>query len=372
MCVTPKGSEECFDRGGKNYSLVWASQGSTFFDTWNFGEQDYTNGAVRYVGREEALKENLTVAHEKFAIVRPGRVENSENSARRKSLRLTTQKSWTYYLVAMKYSHTPFGCGVWPAFWSNGASGNWPTDGELDILEYWNDVKAEVSLHTAVSEQNGCKLDKALLNKKGCPHFPDVNNAFTRWHAYDCQTDYTKFPQRLGCAPTSNASPRKTGEEYSNNPGVMAAEWTKEYIKVFYIPEAQIPKDLESGAPQPDTWDQFIISYYPFADSEKASPGSCNLTSRSLSSAQALVLNIELCGQAGSETFPSRCHAPWPFSTCSKKSAAGKGDCCTEYMTDPEKSDDALAKDGFFNISYIKIWQEQKVTGAPKVDDVIV
>lgn len=144
----------------------------------------------------------------------------------------------------------------------------------------------------------------------------------------------------------------------------------KSTSRFFYIPEAQIPKDLESGAPQPDTWDQFIISYYPFADSEKARPGSCNLTSRSLSSAQSLVLNIELCGQAGSETFPSQCQKPW--SRCSRKSSAGKGDCCTEYMTDPAKSDEALARDGFFNISYIKIWQEQQVTPASNVDEVIV
>ena len=52
---------------------------------------------------------------------------------------------------------------------------------------------------------------------------------------------------------------------------MIAAEWTRDFIKVFYFPEAEIPADLVAGeAPQPDTWDRWILSYYPFAASEKA------------------------------------------------------------------------------------------------------
>jgi len=348
-------SQECFNRGKKNYSLAWAAQGANFFDDWNFGEQDFTNGAVRYVNRSEATQDKLTQAFGNHAIVKPGVIEQDDKGARRKSIRLSTEKSWTYFLVAMKFSHTPFGCGVWPAFWSNGASGNWPRTGELDILEYWNNAKSEVSFHTAISEADGCKLDKAQLKQKGCPHFADVNNKLMPWLAYDCQTDYSTFPPRLGCAPTSDQHTPKTGEEFANNPGVMAAEWTKEYIKVFYIPEAEIPEDLESGSPQPDNWDKYIISYYPFAASEKAHPGSCNLTGQGVSSAQSFVLNIELCGGRGSLEFPFGCNG---FSTCRNKQYAGPGDCCTEYMTDDKKSAEALAKNAFFNISYVKVWQQ--------------
>lgn len=360
MCVVVfqvSAATECFDTGAKNYSLEWAAQGSSFFDDWDFGETDYTNGAVRYVGREEARNESLTQVVDEFAILRAGPIEKDSNGARRKSLRLSSSKSFKYFLVAMKFSHTPFGCGVWPAFWSNGASGVWPTDGELDILEYWNHAKSEVSFHTAISETDGCKLDLAQVAKKGCPHFADVNNKFTPWYAGDCQTDYNEFPPRLGCAPTSDQHKLKTGEEYSNSPGVISAEWTEEYIKVFYIPEAQIPKDLESGAPQPDTWDDFIISYYPFAASEKAHPGSCPAAGRGVSAAQAFILNIELCGGRGSLEFPFMCNGP---SLCRNHNYAGKGDCCTEYMTDKDKSDKAIAADAFFNISYIKVWQDKK------------
>lgn len=113
---------------------------------------------------------------------------------------------------------------MWPAFWSNGAGGQWPRQGELDILEYWqtND-QSEVSFHTAVSDTDGCKLDQSLLRKDGCPQFKDVNNWYLPEQRYDCQTDYSKFPPWNGCAPMTEGS-RKTGKEYAENPGVIAAE----------------------------------------------------------------------------------------------------------------------------------------------------
>lgn len=361
-------SPQCFDYGKKNYSLAWSAQGTTFFDDWNFGEQDFTNGAVRYVGRDEAVKDTLTQAFATHAIVRPGAIERAATGDHRKSIRLNSKKDFTYFLVAMKYSHSPFGCGVWPAFWTSGADGNWPSSGELDIFEYWNNAKSEVSFHTSVSKVDGCKLDKAQLNKKGCPQFDDKNKDL---RPYDCQTNYTAFPPRLGCAPSPDHMVRKTGEEYSNNPGVMAAEWTKEYIKVFYIPEAEIPEDLESGAPKPDTWDKYVISYYPFAASEKAHPGSCNLTGKGVSSAQTFVLNIELCGGRGSLEFPFMCNG---ISTCRNKNYAGPGDCCTEYMTNDKKSSEAIDNHAFFNISYIKVWQqtEDQAKSGDAVSEIVV
>jgi hypothetical protein len=366
------GQPGCFDRGHKNYSLAWAAEGRKFFDDWDYGEIDYTNGAVRYVGREEATNGSLTQAFDSHAIIKPGHIEQDANgkNSHRQSVRLSTSKSWTYFLVAMRYQSTPFGCGVWPAFWSNGASGNWPTDGELDILEYWNHAKSEVSFHTAVSEEDGCKLDKEQLRKPGCPQFDDVNNWYLPWWAFNCQTDYNWF--RLGCAPTSARHQRKTGEEYGTSPGVIAAEWTQEFIKVFYIPESQIPTDLEAGSPKPDSWDEFIISYYPFGASERAHPGTCPLKGRGISSPQAFVLNIELCGGRGSLEFPFMCNG---VSTCRNRNFAGARDCCTEYMTDETKSGEALAKSGFFNISYIKVWQDNgshEEQSRSKRDEIVV
>jgi len=284
-------SQQCFERSGHDYEVAWAAEGGTFFDGWNFEEVDFTGGAVRYVSRDEALNEQLALVNGTHAIIRPGGIEERVGSTppmkQRRSVKLTSNKTWTYFLTAMRFSHTPYGCGVWPSFWALGAGGDWPNRGELDMIEYWDGDESLVSYHGGSVKNNTCKLDKELLNKEGCPHFSDRNH-----RNYDCATDYSKG--ELGCGPNNDNFKALSGKGWSNNPGVIAAEWTKEYIKVFYIPEAELPQDLAPGAtPKPDTWDEYVISYYPFG------PSGCDLDQESLASAKQLVLNIELCGGAG-------------------------------------------------------------------------
>lgn len=51
----------------------------------------------------------------------------------RKSVRITSQFTYTGGLVIMDSVHMPTGCGTWPSFFSNGP--NWPAGGEIDIVE---------------------------------------------------------------------------------------------------------------------------------------------------------------------------------------------------------------------------------------------
>jgi hypothetical protein len=71
----------------------------------------------------------------------------------RKSIRITTQKSFTGGLVIMDAVHMPTGCATWPAFWSNGPG--WPIGGEIDIVEGVNDyTNNQATIHTGP----GCSL----------------------------------------------------------------------------------------------------------------------------------------------------------------------------------------------------------------------
>ncbi len=66
---------------------------------------------------------------------------------------------------------TPAGTGVWPAFWSNGQ--NWPTDGEIDVLEAYGTDASSYHYH-----YEGCGGNCGPGGKT------DVLGATTGWHTY--------------------------------------------------------------------------------------------------------------------------------------------------------------------------------------------
>jgi Glycosyl hydrolases family 16 len=71
----------------------------------------------------------------------------------RNSVRIQTQYTFTGGLLIMDSVHMPTGCGTWPAFWTNGP--NWPTTGEIDIVEGVNNyTNNQATVHTGT----GCDL----------------------------------------------------------------------------------------------------------------------------------------------------------------------------------------------------------------------
>merc|ERR1712176_1463751 len=189
----------------------------------------------------------------------------------------------------------------------------------------------------------------------------DLNNG-----GFDCETDY--MAGKRGCAP--NTLPVVTGQFFNEQRGVIAVEKTPEYAKVFHIPETELPADAESLSPQPESWEKWMISYYPFAESEARVPGSCPHPEKVMTD-QHIILNIELCGDWGSivwpysqqcrsvpgPTYPGDCVAMNPTTS----TTGFDHDCCTQYMMDKDGkfgTDDFLRDNALFNISYLRVFHQ--------------
>lgn len=134
-----------------------SQQGSNFFDSWNFWSwDDPTHGTVDYVDAATAWNEGLVSINSAGNAIM--KVDTTEQvSGGRKAVRIHANKVWTGGMVLMDAVHMPSGCGMWPAWWSNGP--NWPNGGEIDILEGVNAfTENQVSLHTG----DGCTMPNSM------------------------------------------------------------------------------------------------------------------------------------------------------------------------------------------------------------------
>mmetsp|Transcript_21546 Transcript_21546/g.41133 ORF Transcript_21546/g.41133 Transcript_21546/m.41133 type:complete len:604 (-) Transcript_21546:174-1985(-) len=353
------GGTNCFEKAGVTYAEAWRAQGTGFWDKFDYMTNDENFMPIQYLTREAAQEKQVTVAYEDRAILRAG---PRAGHLKRTSAKVVTKQKWTYFLMAAKLNHVPWGCGTWPAFWTRSPDVAWPNGGELDILEYANEIASRSSLHVGVA--NKCTLDQSEFRKPGCPQFIEAEFNYTG--DSNCVTHY---PEAIGCAP--NHLPLMTGEEMAAQPIIMAAEWTKDFIKIFRIPAAQAPPDLEAGTPTPDQWDQFIVAYYPFAASERNNPGSCP-NSANLLKAQQLVLQLGFCGDWGAKVWlnstcannkgpalPSECVAVDPHNPMGEQ-IAGPRDCCTRFITDEQNqygADEYLRQNAYFDVAWIKVFQ---------------
>merc|ERR1711920_240144 len=164
-----------------------------------------------------------------------------------------------------------------------------------------------------------------------------------------------------------------------SRPGIIAMQRTRGYAKLFFIPEQEIPEDFANDEPKLESWDQWLISYYPFAASEANHPGSCE-NPEQIMTAQRFVFNIAFCGDWASKVWGSspscaskvgpkyvdsnvslpssevatQCRAVDPQAEYSPQQ-----DCCTRFITDEADTwgaNEYLLQRAFFNISWMKVY----------------
>lgn len=119
------------------YNLQTNYNGANFFNGFNFftGE-DPTNGTVTFLDEVAANATGLAgfidAGNGTMAIYMATDTTSTDGSGRG-AVRVSSNETYQHGLIIVDILHMPTGCGTWPAFWMVGA--NWPSDGEIDIVE---------------------------------------------------------------------------------------------------------------------------------------------------------------------------------------------------------------------------------------------
>jgi len=306
------------------WKLAESHQGNNFFDGWVFTEGgDPTHGIVQYVseatGRSNGLVEVDSDGH---AIMR---VETTANvSSTRMSIRITTNSSHNGGLFIMDAVHMPTGCGIWPAFWTNGP--NWPAGGEIDIVEAVNDyTNDQMTIHT----NTGCTLPTADANA--------LKISGTVIGGTDCAALTTG---NQGCGIRSSSTISFGPGFNSNGGGTYAMQWDSSGIQVFFFPRGSEPSDITNGAPQPNNWGQ------PMA---KWPASSCDPFK--FFSDHSAIFDTTLCGDWAGAVW-GVAGIPGQEQSCAQRTNVAT---CEEFV----QNNGAAMGQAYWEVNYMKIYQFQ-------------
>ncbi len=171
----------------ENYRLVWSDEfndsGLVNSQNWDYEEGYIRNKELQYYTRqrlENARVENGTM------IIEARRDNWNGHEYTAASLHTRGKREFQYGIFEMK-AKIDVRKGSWPAFWTLGASGEWPSNGEIDIMEYYTG-----NLHANVAWGTN-----------------------TRWQAkWDSQT-------------------KTVGSDFSNDFHIWRLLWTKDKIDLY-------------------------------------------------------------------------------------------------------------------------------------------
>jgi hypothetical protein len=294
-------------------SLAQNYSGSTFFDAWSFynGIDANTTGNVLYQTREQAASEGLAFVNSAgHAIMKVDNTTSGTNDPTfgRPSVKILSNATVSAgSLVLMDAVHMPFGCSVWPAFWMQGV--NWPTDGEIDIVEQVNvQTNNRYTLHT---------LD-------GCMH--PAASAGTLETGTVVSTDcFNATNGDEGCI-IEDPSANSFGAGFaSNGGGVFAMLWDDTGIKIWFFNRSSIPTDLPTASPNPSIWTT-PTAFFPSS--------SCD-TSKFFGP-QTLIFDTTICGNfaGAADVFNPTCSGT-----------------CTDLVATASNYNNA-----YFEIAYVRVF----------------
>lgn len=309
----------------QTYSVAQEFKGATFFDGWTFtnGNDAKNWGNVAYLPKDVATSQGLAYVNPAGnAIIKVDNttVGNPDDMAYgRASVKMNTTQPFTKgSLVVMDAIHLPYGCSVWPGYWSQGSPEDaWPAYGEIDIIENVNLAPInQMALHTS----QGCTLapDTQLTGKI-------VSN--------DC---YNGTNGNQGCI--IQMPENSYGQSFAQNGGgVYALEWssTGKGFRAWFFPRSAIPADMTSAHPDPSTWGTPTAAW---------PESGCD--SSKYFGPQTLIFDISICGSWAGDASVFQ-------STCPNQGS------CLDLVRNPRNYDTA-----YFEVAYVRIYSDGSAGGS--------
>jgi len=306
--------------GGYVLEQNWA--GANFFNGWQFWTgDDPTHGTVDYVSQQVAQQAGLINTNVNGRVYIGADMTHTVSTKQRgrQSVRITTQQTYNSGLFIIDLAHMPTGCGTWPAWWLVGP--NWPTGGEIDIIEGINLFTAvQTTLHT----NDGCSMAGEDKNSFTGTWVPGTNGQ----PATNCNVKAPNQANNQGCSIKGLAN--SYGAPFNNNGGgVYVCEFTGNFIRMFFFPRNSIPGDIGAKVPNPNNWGK------PYANFELG--GQCpNSHFKNLQ----MVINLTFCGDWAGADFGSEC--------------PNDGTCANFVKQQP-----SAFKESYWSINYVDVYQNQ-------------
>ena len=131
---------------GSEYSLEWSDEfngsGAVDSSNWRFENGFVRNEELQWYQPDNAFQEggNLVIEGRRQTVANPDYVAGSNDWRTNRefvnytSASLITKKRWKYSKIVVRAKVTNH-TGTWPAIWTLGASCEWPSNGEVDIME---------------------------------------------------------------------------------------------------------------------------------------------------------------------------------------------------------------------------------------------
>ncbi|KAG7098526.1 hypothetical protein E1B28_000465 [Marasmius oreades] len=322
------------------YDLVRDYSGPTFFDDWDFyGSWDnLTLGDVWWLNREDAFSQRLVSTTPTGTSIL--KIDNSAFvpfNTKRNSVRITSKHAYGVgSLWVIDLLHIPYGCSVWPAFWTKGPV--WPDNGEIDIMEGINGMQTnQYALHTL----------------PGCVHSPSPQKGTTR--EVDCSVP-------SGCT-VMEASGNSYGPGFAvAGGGVYATQFDVTGIYIWFFPRSSIPSSLLQSSNSPS------LSLSDWGPPSASYPSkSCNIPQ--FFSPQNLVLDITLCGiWAGDPVnYLPTCGNSGGGSTSNQGGQPGQGGPTQCYLDNVVGQGSPKYDNAYFEINHVRAYTTGGAVPSPTV-----